>query len=683
MSSLRPEINKLHSLGKEEIRWKNLFVEGIDADGQVKINFSENSALIITGNAEIREGDISIWDNTVNPQEEYKVLERLKNLEANSNNIDTSNLMHLSSSEGNNENILTLKTFKGGLILDTSGSKNYIITPSGSIPSGSNDGTIPTTYWVNQKLSTVTIENATDSIAGKVQLAKQEDINLSNDVSGSNPLVIRPSQLVSYVSSSVNSIAGGLNYKGAIEILESNGTKYISPPISGSSQGDFWYVKTGGTITISDSDVEFNNNDIVIFKDAGIPDFNSSDFDIIPNSLSFQQIKNQLVSGNVSNEKYYANSLFAKGLTLSNFNSGNASTYILPDQIFKNYGGNISLEESSYNLVSSSYVGVPTITFNTPTPTDSSLKSALNVESMKDYLDKYLSLNSLSDVSTSGSNSPTNGQVLTWDTGINPNQWRPKTIQLTTNIDSLTDVTITNVTNGQILLYSSASNQWINSDNNSQIQNAAYVSGTTDQTFLQKNIFSNGLIMSKQFNGSSWTNWPNDIKDQKIGDTTYSNILYNSSNFGQNIVATQEWTSRRSLKRIRNYSNLNSDLNLIDLYVALGYSETLNNYPYFNEILWIFRSTGQGNPLVKTITLPNINNTDSNPPFIKQGFTLEIKNIPVSNWSTNLPENYIINIVPAAGQCIDAETNATIQLVPYASMTFTISDSSEIGWVII
>lgn len=691
MSSLRPESDKLHSLGTETIRWKNIFIENVDADGQIKVENtnSEQNALIVSGNVSINIGDISIWDSSVEPKEEYKVLEKLKELQNNSGNIDDTNLMHLSSSNGENEDILTLKTFKGGLVLDTSGSKTYTITPSGSIPSGSNDGSIPTTYWVNEKLKDFTIENATSALAGKVRLALPENISSAVDIIGDNPLVVQPSQMVDYVSSSFGSIAGGLNYKGAVEVILDQETEeyYINPPIYDSLQGDFWYVKLGGVITIAEEEIELNNNDILIFKnDAdGVDNLDISDFDIITNSLSFQQVKNLLVSGNLSSETYYAKNLFSKGIVIdeTNFSPLTPATYLTSSQILKNYGTNTAISGSSYNFVSSSIVTVPTISFDTPIPTVNNQKTALNVESLIDYLNKYLSINSLSDVSTSGDYSPTNGQVLTWETNENLNQWIPKTINLTTNIDSLTDVTITNASNNQILVYSSASNSWINQNNTLQDANLAYISSSSSQTFVQENIFSNGLRMTKEYNGTNWITWPIDVKDQNLSNTTYSNILFHSGSFNKNVPATREWSARRSLRRIKNEGVLAADIDLQGKYDILGYSDSENNYPYYNDILWIFRSQGVGQSPIKKITLPNISNNSANPAFIKQGFTLEIKNIPVSGWLTSSPENYVINISPTAGQAIDAEVNATIQLVPFASLTFVISDSTELGWVII
>lgn len=684
MSSLRPESNKVHSLGTDSIRWKKLSVGGINADEQVIIdNTTDTFGLIVTGSMSLKEGDISLWDNNT----EYKVLEKLLDLSAGAN-IDETNLVHKSGAE----TISGFKTFTGGLQLTKSSGVTFKIAGDDLDPT-SNDGTIPTTKWVNDKISGVTIANATTTSSGKVRLATSSDMNGNgtNLDSNGNPIVVQPSQVISKVNTAVQGIAGGLIYKGSIDIV--NG-QISQNSITSSLIGDFWYVKTGGTVSISNGstneNVVFNVGNIIIFKLDATNPILTTQFDVIQNSLTFEQIKGTLETGNTGNVEYYANSLYSKGII-----GATSSDKYDYTKLLKTSGDNISDVNSLYDFsTNSSTVTVKDLSFTVPLATSAEKKQVLNVNSLENYLENNLSIDKLKDVETTNSYVPSHGQFLMWSNDPNGNpsslqKWIPQTLPtITTTLAGLTDTTIDNPTDGQALIYDNATSKWKNSSSLSLPSTLAYTSASSPpQNFVNENTFTGGLTSTKQLKTTSgqtitWSGFSDagSLANQHLGNTVYRSILYSTSSFGNNIVTTNDWVTRKSLKRTIT-DQLTTNINLQTTLLSNGMDDSKNNYPILNDFIWIFRPDGFSS---KTISLPSCFNPAANPAFLKTGFTLNIKNIPQGSYSTTTnPENYIINIAPQTNQYIDGVLNDTIQLVPYSSITFVVSDDQTVGWVII
>lgn len=684
MSSLRPESNKVHSLGTDSIRWKKLSVGGINANEQVIIdNITDDFALIVTGSMSLKEGDISLWDNNT----EYKVLETLLDLSAGAN-IDETNLVHKSGAE----TISGFKTFTGGIQLTKSSNVTFKIAGDDLDPT-SNDGTIPTTKWVNDKISGVTIANATTTSSGKVRLATSSDMNGNgtNLDSDENPIVVQPSQVISKVNTAVQGIVGGLIYKGSIDIV--NG-QISQNSITSSLTGDFWYVKTGGTVSISNGstnqDVVFNVGNIIIFKLDATNPILTTQFDVIQNSLTFEQIKGTLETGNTGNVEYYANSLYSKGII-----GATSSDKYDYQKILLSTGSNTSEVGSTYDF-SNSDMTVKTLSFDTPEATGTQKNLVLNVNSLENYLENNLSIDKLKDVETTNAYVPSHGQFLMWSNDPNGDpsslqKWIPQTLPtITTTLVGLTDTEITNPTDGQALIYDNATSKWKNSSSLSLPSTLAYTSASSPpQNFVNENTFTGGLTSTKQLKTTSgqtttWSGFSDagSLANQYLGNTVYRSILYSTSSFGNNIVTTNDWVTRKSLKRTitgQLTANVNLQTTLLsDLY---GMDDSKNNYPIFNDFVWIFRPDGIS---PRTISLPNCFNLVAVPAFLKTGFTLNIKNIPHGSYlTTTNPENYIINIAPQTGQSIDGVLDDTIQLVPYSSITFVVSDDTTVGWVII
>jgi hypothetical protein len=687
MSSLRPESNKVHSLGTDSIRWKKLSVGGINADEQVIIdNTTDTFGLIVTGSMSLKEGDISLWDNNT----EYKVLETLLDLSAGTN-IDETNLVHKSGTE----TISGFKTFTGGLQLTKSSGVTFKIAGDDLDPT-SNDGTIPTTKWVNDKLSDITIANATTSASGKVRLATSDDMAGSgtNTDQSSNPIVVQPSQVISKVNTAVQGIAGGLIYKGAIDIVNS---LILQTSITSSLSGDFWYVKTGGTVSISNGstneNVTFNVGNIVIFKSDATNPILTTQFDVIQNALNFEQIKGVLESGNTSNIEYYANSLYSKGI----IGATATDKYDYTD-LLNTTGLNTAESNASYDFSTNPNVTVTVkdLSFDVPLATDAQKKQALNVNSLENYLDNNLSIDKLKDVQTTNAYIPSHGQFLMWsnDTNSNPpslQKWIPQTLPtITTTLSGLEDTLILSPTNNQALVYDSTAGKWKNSSSLTLPDTVAYTSASSPpQNFINENTFTGGLTATKQLKTTSgqtvtWSGFADAgaLANQHLGNPAYRSVLYSTSSFGNNIVTTNDWVTRKSLKRaVTTDLTSNIDLQTALLSNTYGMDDSKNNYPIFNDFIWTYRPDGVA---TRTITLPSCLNSSPSPAFLKTGFTLNIKNIPQGSYSTTTtPENYIINISPQLDQYIDGVQNDIIQLVPYSSITFVVSDDQTVGWVII
>ena len=721
MSSLRPESNKSHQLGSNNIRWSNLYVGGIDTNEKVKIDPINNSeiALEITGSMELKSGDISLFDSN-DSNKEYKVLETLLNLSNSNGNIDETNLVHISGALP--ETISNFKYFTGGLQLKIQNNSTYKI--DGTILAESNDGTIPTTNWVTNKLSNISIDNATTVKAGKVRLAIPLQIASGIDIAGGGePVVVQPSQLSGSISNAItqlkSELASGLIYKGAIEIIDNNGTNVIYPnTITGSLQGDFYYIKTGGVISSSTGIVDLNDNivettfiegDIVVFKDDATDPLLIDQFDIIQNSFSFEQIKN-LLENNNNTTNYIAKYLYSEGI-IDNNDPPNLYTI---DKFIKTTGENISIIDDegnnpTYDFSVADHFYVPSLTFdpNTP-PTIDERKNALNINSLEDYFEDRVSINILKDVQTVDPFIPTNGQVLTYITGVNNdiNKWVPQTLNISTNLKQLSDVSIIEtetagretLQDGQVLLYSSSLGKWVNSAKVT-MTGVAYASAsnnTTTQTFLQNNLFTSG-VQNTHYNINDITNNPattyvlqfplaNSNLDINTPITsTINKILYLTN---KKDIPSIEWVNRKQLKKVISYT-LNSDLDLQSKYIT-DFKYSNSNFAQYNDFIWNIRpisNSSSYNITLPDIYIENINTSYSNGIF-KTGFTVTIKNIPNDIVAAKLnPENFVINIKPKTGQYIDFELDEIIKIVPFSSVTFVVSDggtSKNIpGWIAI
>lgn len=730
MSSLRPESNKSHQLGSSNFRWKSLHVGGIDANEQVKIDPLDNNqvALVITGSMELKSGDISLYDANDN-NKEYKVLETLLDLSTNLGNaiIDETNLVHISGTTP--ETISNFKYFTGGVEFTIQNNSTYKI--NGTIDSNSDDGTISTTAWVNDKLQNISISNASLNNSGKVRLATQNQIDNGIDTSSGDVLVVQPSQMSGSIHNSIeqlrSEIASGLIYKGALEIIDINGTNVISPnTVTGSLQGDFYYIKTGGVISSSTGTgiinssnsivvTEFTEGDLVVFKDDATGPLIDNQFDIIQNSFNFTQIKN-LLENNTNQDDYIAKNLYVEGIV----DTSNPPNKYTTNDILKTTGINTVVTDSlgnkpTYNFLNADFVKVPTINYDANNvPTQDVKQRALNIYSLVDYLKDWVKLGDLNNVDSTVNTVPQNGHVLTYVTGANNdiNKWLSQPLNVSTDLKGLTDVSILEVdtdpssnrdilADGQGLIYSASLGKWVNSSKTTLPSNVAYTSSSlTPQKFSSQNQFVSG-VQNTSFNiintlvnpvVNSIINFPTtDASDYNLNNTVAnSSILKCLFLPDRKDIPSINWVTHKSLKKVNTFS-VNANISLVTNYNSFGYSESLNNFSLFNDFIWNLRpiNNTSNNNTNFIITLPTTFNTaSSNASQLKSGFCLTIKNIPNDITDAKLnPDKYILDIKPQAGQYIDFELDEVVKLVPFSSLTFVISDggvSNNIpGWIII
>ena len=668
MSSLRPEEDKLHSLGRQDKRWKNLFIGGIDANETINLNISDpstNALNIIQGSVSILNGDLLIKDNLVNPNQTINVLEKLKNLEtsvqnannaANADKLDNLDSTDFVRSTGNvPQNITGIKDFK-----DSINFNNLFVT--GTIDqSPSNTNIVPNVAWINNKLNTITINNASESEAGKVELATNAEAEAGTNLNGSSPLVIRPSQLKQAVDTLNNRITdeliGQLNYRGALDFSFQNNSASLTS-LQSSLQDDFWYVKVAGSIIVESQTISLLIGDIIIFKQDADDPLLLSMFDIIPNTsidqITFNLIKSKLTTGENPTFDYFAKGLTSNKLIDINTINNQSPTYLTSNDFLKTSGSNSSVSNSNYDFSLSTSHLVPNINITVNPPTGNDLNKSLNINSLNSYISNHLILDNLKDVLISNL---TNNQFLQYSNGT----WKNQTLNITTTLSSLTDVTISNIQDNQVLTYSTSAQKWINSNNNSSIDLTPYARKDTNNSFTGANIFSKEITTTLTF-------FPTNLIDYN----TTSPIYNNSLNRFNNTVVTSEWIHRNSLTNVFIYPiTSNIDINTYLKTQNPSYDDSTDNYSIYNDLLFVINGTSLQNN--QNVILPDYFRSVNTSTF-KTGFSIKIKLL-------NSP-TYSIFIIPQTGQRIDGILNNQIEMTDYSSLTFTVSGNSSFGWIV-
>lgn len=141
-------------------------------------------------------------------------------------------------------------------------------------------------------------------------------------------------------------------------------------------------------------------------------------------------------------------------------------------------------------------------------------------------------LNDLSDV---GITTPTNGQILRYNSTSQEWENSNETAGVS-DLDDLSDVSLTSLANGQVLTYNSTSQEWENSDP------ASIVTDLDDLGDINLSSLTDGQILQYDANSSEWINVNpapaiselGDIPDVNISSPTNGQVLtYNST--------SQEW----------------------------------------------------------------------------------------------------------------------------------------------
>lgn len=144
------------------------------------------------------------------------------------------------------------------------------------------------------------------------------------------------------------------------------------------------------------------------------------------------------------------------------------------------------------------------------------------------------SLDDLTDVSVSA---PTNGQALLYDS--NDSEWKNSAIP-TPDIDDLGDVNLSSPTNGQVLKYDSVNQEWINANE------SGGVGSLDDLTDVSISAPTNGQVLKYDSNSGEWINGTggggasnlDDLGDVSISSPTNGQYLKYDSNSGEWVNAS-------------------------------------------------------------------------------------------------------------------------------------------------
>ena len=135
----------------------------------------------------------------------------------------------------------------------------------------------------------------------------------------------------------------------------------------------------------------------------------------------------------------------------------------------------------------------------------------------------------LEDIADVNAESPSDGDVLTYDS--DSNEWMSKA-PTSGSIENLTDVNISSLSNNQILKYDSSSSKWVNSNESGGASNLTDLGDTSISTpsngqVLKYNSSSSKWVNSNESSGSSTLAGLTDVDTTGVADTNV--LAYDSS----------------------------------------------------------------------------------------------------------------------------------------------------------
>ena len=304
-------------------------------------------------------------------------------------------------------------------------------------------------------VTVVAVDSATNTTEGSIRIATDAEASAGT----LENVAINPKQLIA----NVNGVVGGLVYIGAYNATTPN------HDLTQANKGHFYKISHAGTI----AGVIVNVGDHIVFnQDANSP-VASTDFDVIDSTESISEL-NDLSDVSVSNP--------SGGQVLRNNGAGN---FVNAQLAYSDLSGTPTIPSSTDDLTSD-HTGV-----NYTGALDASITTHLaGIDSALANAGGASQLNELSDVSVSN---PSSGQVLrnngagnfvNTQLAYSDLSGTPTIPSSTTditegnklyytdarvdtriglaNIDDLNDVAVTNVADGQVLLYNSTSGDWEN-----------------------------------------------------------------------------------------------------------------------------------------------------------------------------------------------------------------------------
>lgn len=252
MSSLRPEIDLLHDLGKQFFRWRKLY----------------------TGDIETNDLNIKTNTTTIN------VLTKLNELE---------NLIGQGGGgSGTVTSINSISPDQNGNVLLDSININSSISPTNYIKDPNTDALDSHLKGIDNKLANlnnVAYKNINNNFSILQTFATGSKYNTTyNNTLISNPSTYDSDLLASmgWVNSKLTGLIGGMTYKGMYDPTLSNPPAFFSSAVA----GDVWSIKS----TIDITGIIFLTDDLIVFNQNVAGSLDSSKFDKIRISAGIYSI---------------------------------------------------------------------------------------------------------------------------------------------------------------------------------------------------------------------------------------------------------------------------------------------------------------------------------------------------------------------------------------------------------
>ena len=183
MSSLRPQTNKSHDLGRLEYRWNTLFVDGVNSTGQ---SYLEDTNI---------SGDLLLGPNNVN------VLDKLVELEENSG-----------TGNGTVTSINALLPDNSGNVLINASHISSSLVVSNFTTSSDQLGINRYIKGIDNKFLNVSYINANEEITGEKEFSTAAYGSYSIPSNNDTTLLAT----TQWVNDKFGSLSGALTYKGAV-----------------------------------------------------------------------------------------------------------------------------------------------------------------------------------------------------------------------------------------------------------------------------------------------------------------------------------------------------------------------------------------------------------------------------------------------------------------------------------
>ena len=246
MSSLRPQTNKSHDLGRLEYRWNTLFVDGVNSTGQ---SYLEDTNI---------SGDLLLGPNNVN------VLDKLVELEENSG-----------TGNGTVTSINALLPDNSGNVLINASHISSSLVVSNFTTSSDQLGINRYIKGIDNKFLNVSYINADEEITGEKEFSTAAYGSYSIPSNDDTTLLAT----TQWVNDKFGSLSGALTYKGAVS--------YDSNLLKNASIGDVYAISNTGIL--EGTTYVFPGN-LVIFKEDLTGTITPTSYNIIDINVGIRSI---------------------------------------------------------------------------------------------------------------------------------------------------------------------------------------------------------------------------------------------------------------------------------------------------------------------------------------------------------------------------------------------------------